>query len=89
VRVICTVVSLNYSACGLQVDDYFELSPNEIVVPAGKAFCCNAIQQVISLVYGRLNAPEPDKFLSGQPIIICPDPPESVRMRIEVVPNSW
>ncbi len=36
VTVRCTVEDMNYSACALQVGDWFELSPTGLTVPEGK-----------------------------------------------------
>jgi len=78
----CTVVGMNYSACGLRVGDYFEVGPDGLVVPEGRPFCWFAIASVIPLVNGRL---DDDDWLDTRPLVACPDPPEALHMRLERV----
>ena len=87
-RVICTVESMNYSACGLEVGDSFELDPDAVSVPAGKGFCFFAVSQVVTAVHARLSAGTPDDYLRSLPLIACPDPPEAVRIRVRVQPPA-
>ncbi|MFI5893495.1 TIGR04076 family protein [Actinoplanes sp. NPDC051513] len=83
-KIRCTVEAMNYSACGLAVGDFFELSPTGVTVPDGKRFCYFAIASVIPSVLGRLDADEPDDYLRGRPLLACPDPPENLHIRVEV-----
>lgn len=86
-RVRCTVEAMNYSACGLALGDHFELTPTAVVVPPGRDFCYFAITGVITAVLGRLDAEEPDAWLRSRPLLACPDPPEGLHLRVEVVPE--
>ena len=39
----CTVESMNYSACGLQIGDSFEVDEDGLVVHAPEGFCLSLI----------------------------------------------
>lgn len=81
----CTVESMNYSACGLRVGDYFEVGPEGVSLPPGGHFCFYAVASATSLLSGRLAAPDGDAWLAGRPLAACPDPPENLIMRLEEV----
>ena len=81
-RVRCTVTSMQYSACGMEVGDYFEVGEDGVSVPDGKAFCWFAIASVIPLLNGRFGA-DGDAWLASRPLVACPDPPEALHMRLE------
>ncbi|MGP2442690.1 hypothetical protein [Streptomyces sp. JW3] len=82
VRVRCTVEAMTYSACGLEIGDWFEVDATGLTVPEGQRFCYFAIASVLPAVLGRLTAPEPDDYLRGEPLLACPDPPEGLHMRV-------
>jgi uncharacterized repeat protein (TIGR04076 family) len=84
-RVRCTVESMNYSACGLAVGDFFEVGPDGVSLPEGAHFCWFAIASVAATLGGRIETAEPDAWLAGRPLIACPDPPENLWMRLEEV----
>ncbi|WP_216654406.1 hypothetical protein [Nocardioides sp. zg-DK7169] len=86
-RVRCTVEAMNYSACGLALGDHFDLTSTSVEVPEGREFCYFAIAGVITAVHGRLDAEEPDAWLRSRPLLACPDPPEALHLRVEVVPD--
>jgi uncharacterized repeat protein (TIGR04076 family) len=83
VKVRCTVEDMNYSACALEIGDYFELTPTGVTVPEGKRFCYFAIAAVIPAVLGHLDAETPDAYLGTYPLLACPDPPENLHMRVK------
>jgi uncharacterized repeat protein (TIGR04076 family) len=85
-RVRCTVESMNYSACGLAVGDFFEVGPEGLSLPEGRHFCFYAIASVAPLLHGRLDTPDVDAWLASRPLVACPDPPENLLMRLEAVP---
>jgi len=66
----CTVTSMNYSACGLEIGDYFEVGPEGVSLPPGKHFCFYAIAAVAPM-------------LGERELVACPDPPENLIMRVE------
>jgi uncharacterized repeat protein (TIGR04076 family) len=81
----CTVESMNYSACGLQVGDWFEVSRDGVVLPEGKGFCFFAIASVAPLLNGRLDTADVEAWLATRPQVACPDPSENLVMRLELV----
>jgi uncharacterized repeat protein (TIGR04076 family) len=87
-RVRCTVVGMNYSACGLEVGDHFDLSADAVVVPEGREFCYFAISNVVADVLGHLDAEEPDAYLLSRPLLACPDPPEALHLQIAVLDEA-
>jgi uncharacterized repeat protein (TIGR04076 family) len=84
-RVRCTVEAMNYSACGLEIGDWFEVGPEGLTLPDGKAFCFFAIASVAPMLNGRLDHPDTDAWLATRPLVACPDPPENLIMRLERV----
>lgn len=81
-RIRCTVESMQYSACGLQVGDSFEVGPEGLSVHAEAGFCYFAIASVVPLLKGRCGQ-DVDDWLDSRPLVACPDPPEALRMRLE------
>jgi uncharacterized repeat protein (TIGR04076 family) len=79
---------MNYSACGLRVGDHFELSPDGVTTPEGTGFCYFAVANVMAAVLGHLDAPEPDRYLRSRPLIACPDPPEALHIRVDVLDDT-
>jgi uncharacterized repeat protein (TIGR04076 family) len=87
-RVRCTVESFNYSACGLAVGDSFQLSATGVTVPKGRAFCYFAVTNAIAAVQASLGADVPDDYLAARPVVMCPDTPEDLRIRVEVIDST-
>ncbi|SDY56361.1 TIGR04076 family protein [Herbiconiux ginsengi] len=81
----CTVESMAYSACGLKTGDWFEVDADGLRLPDGLPFCAFAITTVLPLVNGRLDDDGADDWLASKPLVQCPDPPEALRMRLEIV----
>lgn len=89
-RVRCTVESMNYSACGHVPGDSFEVDDEGIRIPdgpGGRGFCYFAITAVAQLLGDHRAAGDTDEWLAGRPLVMCPDPPEALRMRLETVPT--
>jgi uncharacterized repeat protein (TIGR04076 family) len=84
-RIRCTVESMNYSPCGMEVGDYFEVTSEGLELPPGKGFCFYAIASVAPLLNGRIDTPDVDAWLATHPRVACPDPPENLLMRLELV----
>jgi uncharacterized repeat protein (TIGR04076 family) len=82
-KVRCTVESMNYSPCGLEVGDYFEVDEEGLSLPPGKSFCFFAIASVTPLLKGRLDSAGAEDWLASRPLLACPDPPEALHMRLE------
>jgi uncharacterized repeat protein (TIGR04076 family) len=73
---------MNYSACGMQAGDHFDVGPEGVSVPAGSAFCWFAIASVLPMLRGRLDD-DTERWLAGRPLVACPDPPEGLHVRLE------
>lgn len=80
----CTVESMHYSACGLRVGDWFEVSAAGVSLPEGGEFCWFAIASVLPMLNGRLGD-DADAWLASSPRLACPDPPEALVMRLDLV----
>lgn len=79
----CVVESMNYSACGLVPGDAFEVDQDGLRITGGTGFCMFAIASVLPLLQGRIGEPGLEEWLAGRPMVTCPDPAESLRMRLE------
>ncbi len=79
----CVVESMNYSACGLVPGDAFEVDAEGLRITRGSGFCMFAIASVLPLLQGRIGTPGLAEWLATRPVVACPDPAESLRMRLE------
>ncbi len=79
----CVVESMNYSACGHVPGDAFEVDQDGLRITQGQGFCFFAIAAVLPLLKGRISEADPEEWLAGRPVVMCPDPAESLRMRLE------
>lgn len=77
----CTVESFNYSACGLEVGDSFDVDERGLTVPDGKRFCYFAIASVVSVLGSGLD-------VTSRPLVACPDPPENLHLRLRELPSA-
>lgn len=84
-HVRCTVEALNYSACGLTVGQSFDVIGNDLSVPGDTGFCYFAVASVLSMLNGRAGGGDIDEWLESRPLLTCPDPPEGVHLRLELV----
>ncbi len=87
-RVRCVVESMNYSACGHVPGDAFEVGPDGLRITQGSGFCYNAVIAVLPMITGKMGTGDIDEWLAGRPLVMCPDPPEALRMRLEAVPEE-
>jgi uncharacterized repeat protein (TIGR04076 family) len=72
------------SVCGLAVGDYFELTESSRVrIPAGRHFCLYALQSVIPLLPAKQRDLAAGDWLEQDSLVACPDPDESLIMKIE------
>lgn len=79
----CTVDAMNYSACGHRIGDAFEVGPDGIRIDsANGGFCYFAVASIAPVLAARLESPELDDWLATEPVMMCPDPPEALRMRV-------
>jgi uncharacterized repeat protein (TIGR04076 family) len=82
----CVVESMNYSACGHQAGDSFEVDDDGLRIhSATGGFCFFAVSSILPLLMRRLGAAGTDEWLASGPVVMCPDPPEGLRMRIEAI----
>jgi len=86
-RIRCTVTSMNYSACGMAVGDWFEVGPEGFSMPDGQHFCYFAIASVLPLINGPLGKDDVDGWFDSKPVVQCPDPPEALRMTLSHAPE--
>lgn len=85
-KVRCVVESMNYSACGHVAGDYFEVDADGLRIESSTGgFCFFAINSVLPLMAGRIGADDVDEWLASRPVVMCPDPPEGLRMRLEAI----
>lgn len=82
-RVRVTVERLNYSACGLQVGDYFEVDGSRLSLPPGQPFCYFAMQAALPLIASKAQELPADHWFERKPFVCCPDPAEGVVMRMD------
>ncbi len=76
---------MNYSACGHMIGDSFELDGDGIRIPdgpSGSGFCYFAVAAVAQLVAEHGGDGD---WLARPPQVMCPDPPEGLRMRLEEI----
>lgn len=79
----CVVESMNYSACGMVPGDAFEVDEDGLRITRGGGFCMFAIASVLPLLQGRIGTAGLEEWLATRPMVACPDPAESLRMRLE------
>lgn len=84
----CVVESMNYSACGHVPGDAFEVDADGLRITKGAGFCFFAIASVLPLIQGRVGERNLEEWLAGRPIVMCPDPPEGLRMRLELIDSD-
>lgn len=87
-RVRCVVESMNYSACGHVPGDAFEIDADGLRVTSDGGFCFYAVNAILPMMQERVGAAEMDEWLKSRPVVMCPDPPEGLRMRLEAVPSA-
>lgn len=74
---------MHYSACGLRVGDWFEVGDDGLRIPDGGSFCWFAIAAALPVLTAHRD--DGDEWLRSRPLLTCPDPPEALHMRVEVV----
>lgn len=71
----------------MSVGDTFEVGQDGLRIPENTGFCFNAIASALSLLNGRFGD-DRDTWLASRPLIACPDPPEALHMRLEIVDTA-
>ena len=72
------------SVCGMEVDDWFEVTESSRVrIPEGRHFCLYAIQSVLPLLPAKMRRLADEDWLEQDNLVACPDPDERLVMRIE------
>lgn len=87
-RLRCVVDSMNYSACGHLPGDSFEVGPDGLRLGQDSGFCFFAVNAVLPVLLQRLGSADIEEWLASRPVVMCPDPPEALRMRVEAAPTE-
>jgi len=85
----CVVESMNYSACGHVPGDAFELDEAGVRIDSSTGgFCFFAVSSLLPLLTERLGSDDVDEWLASRPMMMCPDPPEGLRIRVEALSTN-
>lgn len=68
--------------CNHHVGDYFEVSGENISIPAGKSFSMYAMAAVLPLLPAKQRMTNEDDWMSTDDLVMCPDPNCQAVMRI-------
>jgi uncharacterized repeat protein (TIGR04076 family) len=68
--------------CNHHVGDYFEVSGENISIPAGKTFSMYALAAVLPLLPAKQRVTDEHDWMSSDDRVMCPDPQCEAVMRI-------
>ncbi len=68
--------------CNHHVGDYFEVSGENISIPAGKTFSMYALAAVLPLLPAKQRVTDEHDWMSSDDHVMCPDPQCEAMMRI-------
>jgi len=68
--------------CNHHIGDYFELSGENISIPAGKTFSLYAMAAVLPLLPAKQRVTHENDWMSSDDLVMCPDPNCQAVMRI-------
>lgn len=71
--------------CGHRVGDCFELSGENLTLPAGQPFSIYALAALLPLLPAKQRATDPHDWMTTDEAIACPDPNCGARFRIRRV----
>lgn len=60
--------------CNHKVGDYFELSGENLSIPAGQTFTIYALGSLLALLPAKQRLTDPNDFMSTDTDVACPDP---------------
>ncbi len=60
--------------CNHKIGDYFELSGENISIPAGQTFTIYALGSLLALLPAKQRITDPNDFMSTDTDVACPDP---------------
>lgn len=69
--------------CNHKVGDYFELSGENLSIPAGQTFTIYALGSLLALLPAKQRMTNPNDFISTDADIACPDPNCGALFRIK------
>ncbi len=70
------------SVCNHHLGDYFELSGENLSIPAGKTFSMYALAAVLPLLPAKQRVTDEHDWMSHEDLVLCPDPNCEAVMRI-------
>lgn len=68
--------------CNHHIGDYFELSGENISIPAGKTFSLYAMAAVLPLLPAKQRMTDENDWMTTDDLVMCPDPNCQAVMRI-------
>lgn len=71
--------------CHHKVGDYFELSGENLSIPAGQTFTIYALGSLLALLPAKQRITDPNDFMSTDTEVACPDPHCGAIFRIKRV----
>jgi uncharacterized repeat protein (TIGR04076 family) len=71
--------------CGHRAGDWFELSGENLTLPAGQSFSIYSLAALLPLLPAKQRASHPNDWMSTDELVACPDPSCGARFRIRRV----
>jgi uncharacterized repeat protein (TIGR04076 family) len=68
--------------CNHRLGDYFEVSGENVSIPAGRTFSLYALAAVLPLLPAKQRVTDPADWMSSDDLVMCPDPQCEAVMRI-------
>jgi uncharacterized repeat protein (TIGR04076 family) len=68
--------------CNHHLGDYFEVSGENVSIPAGRTFSLYALAAVLPLLPAKQRVTDPADWMSSDDLVMCPDPQCEAVMRI-------
>ena len=62
------------AVCNHHLGDYFEVSGENISIPAGKTFSMYALAAVLPLLPAKQRMTDPNDWMAFDDLVMCPDP---------------
>jgi uncharacterized repeat protein (TIGR04076 family) len=70
------------SICNHRVGQYFEVSGENISIPAGETFSMYALAAVLPLLPAKQRVTDEHDWMTSDDLVLCPDPQCAATMRI-------